>query len=74
MGLLRSIWQLTTIVLAGPAALVGLMTILDGDHAAGALIIGLAVAFAVLSELAFVRLSGGSVGGLGSLVPGRDRS
>jgi hypothetical protein len=69
MGLLRSIWQLTTVVVAGPAALVGLLTVLDGDYAVGALFVGLALAFAVLSELAFVRLTGGSVG-LRALVPG----
>ena len=60
MGLIRSLWQLTTVVVAGPAALVGLRTIFQGDYAVGALFVGLALAFFVLSEIAFVRVTGGS--------------
>ncbi|NIQ59793.1 MAG: hypothetical protein GWN85_41965 [Gemmatimonadetes bacterium] len=71
MGLLRSLWTLTTVVVAGPAAGLGLLTVLEGNYAAGALFIGLAVAFAGVSEYAYIRLTGGTVGRLRGLVPGR---
>lgn len=71
MGLIRSVWQLTTVVVAGPAALVGLRTLLQGDYAVGALFVGLALAFAVLSEIAFVRVTGGSAWWLSWLERGR---
>lgn len=71
MGLIRSLWQLTTVVIAGPAALVGLRTALHGDYAVGALFIGLALAFALLSELAYVRLTGGTPQWLAWLEGGR---
>ena len=70
MGLLRSVWTLTTVVVAGPAAGLGVLTMLDGDYAAGALFIGLAVAFAVISEYAYLRVTGGTVGRLKGLWPG----
>lgn len=71
MGLVRSLWQLTTVVVAGPAAIVGLLALLDGNYPEAALFIGLAVAFAVVSELAYLRLTGRTVGRLRALVPGR---
>lgn len=70
MGLLRSLWQLTTVIVAGPAGFVGVLALLKGDYAVGALFLAMAVAFAVLSELAYVRLTRGSFGRLRSLVPG----
>ena len=71
MGLIRSLWQLTTVVVAGPAAIVGVRTLLAGDHAVGALFVGLALAFAVLSELAYVRVVGGTPRWLAWLEGGR---
>lgn len=71
MGLLRSLWQLTTVVVAGPAGFVGVLALLKGDYAVGALFLAMAVAFAVLSELAYVRLTRRTLGLLGWLRPGR---
>lgn len=70
MGLVRSLWQLTTVVVAGPAALIGLLALLDGNYPEGALFIGLAVAFAVISEYAYLRVTGRTVGRLKRLVTG----
>lgn len=72
MGLLRSIWQLSTVVVAGPPAFLGLLAILEGRYPEGALFVGLAVAFAVVSEFAFVRLTGGTVLGLDRLRSDRE--
>lgn len=72
MGLLRSLWQLTTVVVAGPPAFIGLLAVLEGRYPEGALFVGLAVAFAVVSELAFIRLTGGTVPGMGWLRSGRE--
>ncbi len=69
MGLLRSLWQLTTVVVAGPVAFVGLLALLDGRYPEGALFVGLAVAFALVSEYAYVRLTGGTLGRLRQLSP-----
>lgn len=73
MGLLRSVWQLTTLVIAGPATVVGLLALLDGRYPEGALFIGLAVTFAAISEYAYVRLTGRTVGRLRRLVTFRNR-
>ncbi len=62
MGLVRSIWQVTTLAVAGPAALVGVLNLLDGRYPEGALFVGLAVVFAVVSEYAYLRLTGQTVG------------
>lgn len=70
MGLLRSLWQLTTLVVAGPVAFIGLLALLDGRHPEGALFVGLAVAFALVSEYAYVRVTGDTVGRLRRLAPG----
>lgn len=70
MGLLRSLWQLTTVVVAGPVAFVGLLALLDGRYPEGALFVGVAVAFALLSEYAYVRLTGDTIGRLRRLSPG----
>jgi hypothetical protein len=70
MGLVRSLWQLTTVVVAGPAAFIGLLALLDGNYPEGALFIGLAVAFAVVSEYAYLRVTGRTIGRLKRLAPG----
>ena len=70
MGILRSLWTLTTVIVAGPPAGLGLLALLDGNYAEGALFIGLAVAFATVSEYAYLRVTGGTVGRLKRLVPG----
>lgn len=70
MGLVRSVWQVTTLAVAGPAAIVGVLNLVDGRYPEGALFLGLAVAFAVVSEYAYVRLTGRTVGRLRGLVPG----
>lgn len=67
MGLVRSVWQVTTLAVAGPAALVGVLNLIDGRYPEGALFIGLAVAFAVVSEYAYLRLTGRAVGNLKGL-------
>lgn len=69
MGLLRSLWQLTTVVVAGPVAFIGLLALLDGRYPEGALFVGVAVAFALVSEYAYVRLTGGTIGRLRRLSP-----
>lgn len=71
MGLIRSLWQLTTVIVAGPAALVGLRTLQAGDVTVGAMFVGLALAFAVLSEVAYVRVTGGTPRWLAWLEGGR---
>lgn len=71
MGLLRSLWQLTTIVVAGPLALVGVLTLAEGRYGAGAFFVGLAVSFALLSEVMYLRATGGTVDRLRRLIPGR---
>ena len=71
MGLLRTLWQLTTVVVAGPAAVVGLLAVADGRYPTGALFVGLAVAFAVISEYAYVRVTGRTVGRLRGLMSDR---
>ncbi|MDZ7700654.1 MAG: hypothetical protein U5J98_00525 [Halobacteriales archaeon] len=68
MGLVRSLWQLTTVVVAGPAVGVGLLAAADGNYPEAALFIGLAVAFAVVSEVAYLRVTGGTVGRLRGLL------
>lgn len=72
MGLLRSLWQLTTVVVAGPPAFLGVLALLEGRYPEGVLFVGLAVAFAIVSEFAFVRLTGGTVWGMGWLRSGGD--
>lgn len=70
MGLIRSLWGVTTVVVAGPVAGLGLLALFEGNYAEGALFIGLAVAFAAVSEYAYLRVTGGTVGRLKRLVPG----
>ncbi|MFB6361190.1 MAG: hypothetical protein ABEH59_07685 [Halobacteriales archaeon] len=67
MGLLRSLWQLSTLVVAGPVAVVGLLNLFEGQVVTGALFIGLALAFAGVSEYAFARATGGTLGRLRDL-------
>jgi Ethanolamine utilization protein EutJ (predicted chaperonin) len=67
MGLLRSLWQLSTLVVAGPVAVVGFLNLLDGQVAIGGLFIGLALAFAGVSEYAYARATGGTLGRLRDL-------
>lgn len=71
MGLVRSLWGVTTVIVAGPAAGLGLLALLDGNYPEGVLFIGLAVGFAVVSEYAYLRVTGGTIGQLRRLVPGR---
>lgn len=73
MGLVHSVWQLTTVVVVGPAIVVGALAILDGRSQTGLLFIGLALAFALVSEYAYVRLTGRTVGRLRRLVTHRNR-
>lgn len=70
MGVVRLLQLAVTVVVAGPAALVGVLAILDG-HVEGAVFIGLAVAFVVLSEYLYLRLTDRAAGRLRRLVPGR---
>lgn len=71
MGLIRSLQLVVTLVIAGPAALVGVLAVIDGHYQQGALFIGLAVAFVILSEYVYLRLTDRTVGRLRRLVPGR---
>lgn len=74
MGLLRTIWQLSTVVVAGPATIVGLLALLDGRYPQAAMFLGLAAVVTVVSEYAYVRVAGGTVGRLARLNPFRNRS
>lgn len=71
MGLVRSLWWVTTVIVAGPVAGLGVLALLEGNYPEGALFIGLAVAFAIVSEYAYLRVTGGTIGQLKRLVPGR---
>lgn len=72
MGLLRSLWQLSTIVVAGPVAVVGLLNLIEGRYPTGVLFIGIAIAFAGVSEYAYARVTGGTLGRIRDLTGGSD--
>lgn len=71
MGLVRSLWLVSTLVVVGPTTMVGVLNLLDGRYSVGALFIGLAVAFVVISELAYLRFTDRTVGRLRRLVGSR---
>lgn len=74
MGLVRSLWLVTTVMVAGPATLVGLLHIADGQFPEGILFIGLALVFVVVSEYAYRHFVDRTVGRLKRLrTVGRDR-
>lgn len=68
MGLVRSLWLVSTLVVVGPTTMVGVLNLLDGQYSVGALFIGLAVAFVVISELAYLRFTDRTVGRLKRLM------
>jgi hypothetical protein len=73
MGLLRSLWQLSTVVVAGPVAVVGMLNLIQGRYVVGTLFVGLALAFAGVSEYAYAKFTGGTLGRLRSLTGGSGR-
>ncbi|MES3516589.1 MAG: hypothetical protein PPP58_02880 [Natronomonas sp.] len=64
MGILRSLQLVSTMVVAGPVALVGVLNIIDGLYAQGAMFLALAVGLVVVSEYIYVRLTDRTVGRL----------
>jgi len=64
MGILRSLQLVSTMVIAGPVALVGLLNALEGAYLQGAMFLGLAVGLVVVSEYVYVRLTDRTVGRL----------
>ena len=64
MGIVRSLWLLTTLVVAVPVALVGVSTILDGQLLLGAVFFGMAVGFVAVSEYIYARVTDRIVGQL----------
>ena len=64
MGIVRSLWLLTTLVIAVPVALVGISTVLDGRFPLGAVFFGMAVGFVAVSEYIYARLTDRIVGQL----------
>ena len=64
MGIVRSLWLLTTLVIAVPVALVGVSTILDGQLPLGAVFFGMAVGLVAVSEYVYTRLTDRTVGRL----------
>ena len=64
MGIVRSLWLLTTLVIAVPVALVGISTVLDGRLPLGAVFFGMAVGFVAVSEYIYARLTDRIVGQL----------
>jgi len=64
MGIVRSLWLLTTLVIAVPVALVGVSTILDGQLPLGAVFFGMAVGFVAVSEYIYARVTDRIVGQL----------
>jgi len=62
MGIVRSLWLLTTLVIAVPVALVGVSTILDGRFPLGAVFFGMAVGFVAVSEYIYARVTDRIVG------------
>ena len=64
MGIVRSLWLLTTLVVAVPVALVGISTVLDGRLPLGAVFFGMAVGFVAVSEYIYARLTDRIVGQL----------
>ena len=64
MGIVRSLWLLTTLVIAVPVALVGISTVLDGRFPLGAVFFGMAVGFVAVSEYIYARVTDRIVGQL----------
>ena len=64
MGIVRSLWLLTTLVIAVPVALVGVSTILDGRFLLGTVFLGMAVGLVAVSEYVYMRLTDRTVGRL----------
>ncbi|PSQ15036.1 hypothetical protein BRD02_07660 [Halobacteriales archaeon QS_8_69_73] len=57
MGIVRSLWLLTTLVVAVPVALVGVSTILDGQLPLGTVFFAMAVGFVAVSEYIYARVT-----------------
>ena len=57
MGIVRSLWLLTTLVIAVPVALVGVSTVLDGQLPLGTVFFGMAVGFVAVSEYIYARVT-----------------
>ena len=57
MGIVRSLWLLTTLVIAVPVALVGVSTVQDGQFPLGAAFFGMAVGFVAVSEYIYARVT-----------------
>ena len=64
LGIVRSLWLLTTLVIAVPVALVVVSTVLDGRLPLGAAFFGMAVGFVAVSEYIYARVTDRIVGRL----------
>lgn len=69
-GVVRWIQFVATLVVVGPVAMVGVVTLLEGDPM-GFAFVALAVVLLAFSEYLYLRFYRGTVGRLGRLTPWR---
>lgn len=62
MGIIRTLQAVTTLVVAGPVALVGVFSLLDGRYLHGVFFITAALGLVIVSEYIYVRLTDRTVG------------
>ena len=62
MGIIRTFQLVTTLVVAGPVALVGVFSLLDGSYLHGVFFIIAALGLVIVSEYIYVRLTDRTVG------------
>jgi hypothetical protein len=66
-GIVRSVQLTATLVVAVPVALVGVLTVLEGRIATGAVFVVMAVGLVLVSEYVYARLTDRTVGRLSRL-------
>ena len=62
MGIIRTLQLISTLVIAGPVALVGVFSLLDGRYSHGVFFITAALGLVIVSEYIYVRLADRTVG------------
>lgn len=74
LGIVRSLQLVSTLVLAGPVGLVGVLNLLDGRYGYGVFFLVVAVGLVAVSEYLYVRLTDGTVGRVKRLTNVRGRN
>lgn len=74
LGIVRSLQLVSTLVVAGPVALVGVLNVLDGRYGYGVFFLVVAVGLVVVSEYLYVQLTDRTVGRVRRLTNIRGRN